>query len=76
MFLFVALFVIPCVGQTASAVKSSYVAAVYEHKVILNPELRVPLSRRDALQHMQRNLDIYEEQAALASQQVWTAKVT
>ncbi|XP_072227088.1 biotinidase [Leuresthes tenuis] len=69
MFLFVALFVIPCVGQTAFAVDSSYVAAVYEHKVILNPEPRVPLSRRDALQHMQKNLDIYEEQAALAAQQ-------
>ncbi|KAM4539942.1 biotinidase [Odontesthes bonariensis] len=69
MFLFVALFVVPCVVQTASAVDSSYVAAVYEHKVILNPEPRAPLSRRHALQHMQRNLDIYEEQAALAAQQ-------
>lgn len=52
-------------------VEPSYVAAVYEHNVILNPEPHVPLSRRAALQHLQRNLDIYEEQAARAAQQVW-----
>lgn len=62
-------------GQTDHVVDSStYVAAVYEHRVILNPEPNVPLSRQDALQHMQKNLEIYEEQAALAAQQVllWT----
>lgn len=48
----------------------SYVAAVYEHNVILNPEPHVAVSRRDALQHMRRNLDIYEEQAARAARQV------
>ncbi|XP_034560313.1 biotinidase-like [Notolabrus celidotus] len=48
---------------------SSYVAAVYEHSVILNPEPHVPLSRSAALQHVQKNLDIYEEQAARAAQQ-------
>ncbi|XP_078123845.1 biotinidase-like [Sander vitreus] len=48
---------------------SWYVAAVYEHNLILNPEPDVPLSRLDALQHMQKNLDIYEEQAAQAAQQ-------
>uniref|UniRef100_A0A7N6AX89 CN hydrolase domain-containing protein n=1 Tax=Anabas testudineus TaxID=64144 RepID=A0A7N6AX89_ANATE len=47
----------------------SYVAAVYEHRLILNPEPRVPLSRSAALQHMHKNLDVYEEQAALAAQQ-------
>lgn len=58
------------VAQTETAADSSYVAAVYEHNVILNPEPHVALSRRDALQHMQRNLDIYEEQAARAARQV------
>nr|XP_057902613.1 biotinidase [Doryrhamphus excisus] len=48
---------------------STYIAAVYEHRVILNPDPLTPLSRSNALRHMQRNLDIYEEQAALAAQQ-------
>lgn len=52
------------------AADSSYVAAVYEHRVVLNPEPRVPLSRLEALQHLQKNLDIYEVQAARAAQQV------
>ncbi|CAK6949595.1 biotinidase [Scomber scombrus] len=58
------------VGQTESNnVDSSYVAAVYEHRVILNPEPHVPISRPAALQHMHKNLDVYQEQAALAAQQ-------
>ena len=66
----VSLFVI---GQTEpSNVDSSYVAAVYEHRLILNPEPHVPISRPAALQHMQKNLDVYQEQAALAAQQVWS----
>lgn len=56
----------------AGGVDSSYVAAVYEHNLILNPDPRVPLSRREALQHLQKNLDIYEDQAARAAQQVPT----
>ncbi|XP_019118201.2 biotinidase [Larimichthys crocea] len=56
-------------AQTEPVVDSSYVAAVYEHNLILNPEPHVPLSRRAALQHMKRNLDIYEEQAVRAAQQ-------
>uniref|UniRef100_A0A3B4XLU9 Biotinidase n=1 Tax=Seriola lalandi dorsalis TaxID=1841481 RepID=A0A3B4XLU9_SERLL len=56
------------VGQTEPVADSSYVAAVYEHHLILNPEPHVPLSRPAALQHMQKNLDIYEEQAARAAQ--------
>uniref|UniRef100_A0A3P8NIZ8 Uncharacterized protein n=1 Tax=Astatotilapia calliptera TaxID=8154 RepID=A0A3P8NIZ8_ASTCA len=59
------------VGVTDSTPDSWYVAAVYEHKVILNLDPRVPVSRHDALQHMQKNLDIYEEQAARAAQQVY-----
>lgn len=54
------------------AVDSSYVAAVYEHNLILNPDPRVPLSRLEALQHLQKNLDIFEDQAARAAQQVLT----
>ncbi|XP_034561410.1 biotinidase-like [Notolabrus celidotus] len=48
---------------------SLYIAAVYEHNLILNPEPRVQLSRDAALGHLQKNLDIYEEQAARAAQQ-------
>ncbi|CAN9503883.1 unnamed protein product [Ophioblennius macclurei] len=47
----------------------SYIAAVYEHRVVLNPEPRVPLSRHDALQLLDKNLEIYEQQAARAAQQ-------
>ncbi|KAK6324182.1 hypothetical protein J4Q44_G00065210 [Coregonus suidteri] len=47
----------------------SYVAAVYEHRVILNPAPHVPLSRAAALKHMMSNLDVYEEQAARAAEQ-------
>ncbi|CAL8296363.1 unnamed protein product [Lota lota] len=48
---------------------SSYMAAVYEHRVILNPEPHLPQSRAAALKHMQSNLDVYEEQAKRASQE-------
>lgn len=64
-----ALLLIP----PTEAVDSSYVAAVYEHNLILNPDPRVPLSRLEALQHLQKNLDIFEDQAARAAQQVLTA---
>lgn len=73
MFLFVAflgLSLSPAIVLTGPVADSSYVAAVYEHNVILNPNPHVPLSRPEALQHMQKNLDIYEEQAARAAQQV------
>ncbi|XP_037549165.1 biotinidase [Nematolebias whitei] len=64
------LLIFACIrlGQLESGV-DSYVAAVYEHTVIVNPEPRVPLSRLDALRHVQRNLDMLEEQAALAALQ-------
>ncbi|GAA6214583.1 biotinidase-like, partial [Lates japonicus] len=73
MFLFAAIFVslsfMSATGQTEPVPGSTYVAAVYEHNVILNPNPRVSVSRSAALQHMQKNLDIYEEQAARAAQQ-------
>ncbi|XP_070777303.1 biotinidase [Enoplosus armatus] len=73
MFSFVVVLVsfslTSAVVQTESVVEPSYIAAVYEHYLILNPEPHVPLSRPAALQHMQKNLDVYEEQAARASQQ-------
>lgn len=72
MFLFVAILSwTTAVVQTEPVADSSYVAAVYEHHPILNPEPHVPLSRLAALQHLQKNLDIYEEQAARAARQVW-----
>nr|XP_023991198.1 biotinidase-like [Salvelinus alpinus] len=46
----------------------SYVAAVYEHQVILNPEPHVPLSLAATLEHM-RNLKDQEEQAARPAEQ-------
>ncbi|CAB1320661.1 unnamed protein product [Coregonus sp. 'balchen'] len=56
--------------KTEGTPDPSYVAAVYEHRVILNPEPHVPLSRDAALKHMMRNLKVYEEQAARAAEQV------
>ncbi len=70
LFIVVSFSLTLAVVHTGPVVDSSYVAAVYEHNLILNPEPRVPLSRPDALKHMQKNLDIYEEQAARAAQQV------
>uniref|UniRef100_A0A3Q0SUM6 Biotinidase n=1 Tax=Amphilophus citrinellus TaxID=61819 RepID=A0A3Q0SUM6_AMPCI len=64
---FVSVFVVSVTGDHTADL--SYIAAVYEHKIILNPDPRVPVSRLKALQHMQKNLDIYEEQAARAAQQ-------
>ncbi|XP_055749411.1 biotinidase-like [Salvelinus fontinalis] len=55
--------------KTEGTPGQSYVAAVYEHRIILNPEPHVPLSRTAALKHMMSNLDVYEEQAARAAQQ-------
>ena len=60
------------VAHAGPVTGSSYVAAVYEHKLVLNPDPRVPVSRSAALEHMKKNLDIYEEQAAQAAQQVWS----
>lgn len=68
MFVFI-VFVGVYFGQTRAVSDSSYIAAVYEHKVILNPDPHFSVSRRDALRHMSRNLDVYEEQAARAAQQ-------
>ncbi|XP_071357272.1 biotinidase-like [Trachinotus anak] len=66
---FVTLSFTSAIGRTEHVAGSTYVAAVYEHHFILDPEPHVTLSRPAALQHMQKNLDIYEEQAALAAQQ-------
>uniref|UniRef100_A0A3B5LN38 Biotinidase n=1 Tax=Xiphophorus couchianus TaxID=32473 RepID=A0A3B5LN38_9TELE len=59
----------PIIVLATESAGDSYMAAVYEHRVILNPNPRVPVTRREALIHMQKNLDIYEEQAAKAAQQ-------
>lgn len=47
-----------------------YVAAVYEHHAILNPNPAAIIDRQTALQLMKRNLDIYEEQVINAAKQV------
>lgn len=71
--LFVFIFIGTSVdAQTEGSVDSSYIAAVYEHNVILNPAPHVQLSRIQALRHLHMNLDIYEEQAARAARQVRT----
>lgn len=74
MFYLGALFAFALFYAEAGAVDLSYVAAVYEHSPVLNPEPRVPLSRLEALQHLQKNLDTFEDQAARAAQQVLTGQ--
>ncbi|KAG5843108.1 hypothetical protein ANANG_G00184990 [Anguilla anguilla] len=56
-------------GEGGGAGGGSYVAAVYEHHLIRNLQPKVPLSRQEALEHMNKNLDVYEEQAAAAAKQ-------
>ncbi|XP_029369877.1 biotinidase-like [Echeneis naucrates] len=56
-------------AKADSGPDSSYVAAVYEHTLILNPDPQVRLSRTAALRHVHQNLDIYDQQAARAAQQ-------
>ncbi|XP_035287031.1 biotinidase-like isoform X2 [Anguilla anguilla] len=56
-------------GEGGGAGGGSYVAAVYEHHLIGKPQPKVPLSRQEALEHMNKNLDVYEEQAAAAAKQ-------
>ncbi|NXA51571.1 BTD Biotinidase, partial [Nothocercus julius] len=46
-----------------------YVAAVYEHESILSPNPTALVDRRAALALMARNLDIYEQQVAVAAGQ-------
>ncbi|XP_063754987.1 biotinidase-like [Eleginops maclovinus] len=57
------------VVQMEPNVDSSYIAAVYEHNVIQASDPVIPVSRSDALRNMQKNLDIYEVQAAKAAKQ-------
>ncbi|KAM9824095.1 biotinidase [Neosynchiropus ocellatus] len=56
-------------SQTEARVGSTFTAAVYEHHPVLNPQPWLSSSRLAALQHMKKNLDVFEEQAALAAQQ-------
>ncbi|XP_023673427.2 biotinidase isoform X1 [Paramormyrops kingsleyae] len=58
-----------CQATLAQAAERTYVAAVYEHSVVLNPRPREPLGRRAALEHMRQNLDMLEKQAAAAARQ-------
>ncbi|XP_054451421.1 biotinidase isoform X2 [Pteronotus mesoamericanus] len=45
-----------------------YVAAVYEHQLILSPNPRALTSRKQALELMNKNLNIYEQQVMTAAQ--------
>ncbi|KAM4689347.1 biotinidase isoform 2-T2 [Discoglossus pictus] len=47
-----------------------YVAAVYEHNAVLNPNAKALSSRNSALKFMGKNLEIYEEQVIAASEKV------
>ncbi|XP_056375887.1 biotinidase [Hyla sarda] len=53
-------------AQVAFAV-NYYIAAVYEHHVILNPNSTALTSRTFALEFMSKNLDIYEQQVIAAA---------
>ncbi|XP_078092222.1 biotinidase-like [Mustelus asterias] len=56
-------FIIPVWGL------DSYTAAVYEHPAVLQLNSMTPSTREEALKHMQKNLDIYQEQVHEASKQ-------
>lgn len=45
-----------------------YVAAVYQHPSILSPNPLALISRQEALELMNQNLDIYEQQVMTAAQ--------
>lgn len=45
-----------------------YVAAVYEHQLIQSPDPLALVSRKQALELMNQNLDVYEEQVMTAAQ--------
>ncbi|XP_012938390.1 vascular non-inflammatory molecule 3-like [Aplysia californica] len=55
------------VGVSKSATET-YRAAVYEHAVILPAITDTPVTRREALRNMQKNLDVYKLQAIAAKQ--------
>ncbi|KAM9493461.1 biotinidase [Clarias gariepinus] len=46
-----------------------YTAAVYEHRVHLNPDPKVVVGRNAALQHMNQNLEVFKRQATAAAEQ-------
>ncbi|XP_072364876.1 biotinidase-like [Scyliorhinus torazame] len=56
-------FVIPVWGL------EFYKAAVYEHTAVLRPKTKTPATREEALKHMKKNLDIYQEQVHEAGKQ-------
>nr|XP_056713451.1 biotinidase [Euleptes europaea] len=57
--------VLPMEVQTGG----QYIAAVYEHHVFLNPNPTIVTDRQSALELMNRNLDIYEQQVIAAAKQ-------
>ena len=51
-----------------------YVAAVYEHRSFLSPDPLALTSRKQALELMHRNLDIYEQQVTTAARKARRAQ--
>uniref|UniRef100_A0A8C5VJP0 Vanin 2 n=1 Tax=Microcebus murinus TaxID=30608 RepID=A0A8C5VJP0_MICMU len=52
-----------------AATQDTFIAAVYEHAVVLPNKTEVPVSRDDALRLMNRNIDILERVIKLAAEQ-------
>lgn len=50
-----------------------YVAAVYEHRPVLSPNPLELSSRQQALELMEQNLDVYEQQVMAAAQKARAA---
>uniref|UniRef100_A0A8C5L7X8 Biotinidase n=1 Tax=Jaculus jaculus TaxID=51337 RepID=A0A8C5L7X8_JACJA len=60
-----------CTGERCQAALGEagyYVAAVYEHQAILSPNPLEFITRQQALELMNQNLDIYEQQVMAAAQ--------
>jgi len=53
-----------------TVLRGTFLAAVYEHAVVLPRDTETPVSRQEALSAMMINIRIYEEQTRLARQQV------
>ena len=51
-----------------------YMAAVYEHRSFLSPDPLALTSRKQALELMHRNLDIYEQQVTTAARKARRAQ--
>ena len=70
-------FILTCISKVnalPTVLRGTFVAAVYEHAVVLPRDTETPVSRQEAQSAMMINIRIYEEQARLARQQVKHSK--